>query len=81
MLEEIARLYTVAAASARMADRVAGDTPDSAEAVNALLIAADKYKKALDSAKSACDFLDALAAFVVVEEVDAQAALAVVEGG
>ena len=79
LLEKTARLYAVAADKARMADRVAGDTPDSAEAVNALMTAATSYHEARTSAESACDFLDALDALAVAEKVDAQAALAVAD--
>ncbi len=79
MLKKTARLYAVAADKAHMADQVAGDTPDSAEATTALMAAAKAHHEARASAKDAQDFLDALGALAVTEEVDAQEALAVTE--
>ncbi len=74
LLQKTAELYAAAAAKHR-----AANTLESAEATTALMAAATAYHEARASAKNAHDFLDALAAFAVTEEVDALEALAVVE--
>jgi hypothetical protein len=77
LLEETSKLYADAAAKARMASLAAVNTPNSSE--NSLRNAATAYHEARASAEKACDFLDALTALAVTEEIDAQEALAVVE--